>query len=44
MATSPAEMLSAEVPTVLSTRRKRVAQRLDDMWQTEQNHETVENK
>ena len=43
-ATSLAEMLGADIPTVLSTRRKRVSQRLDHMWQTEHHHETVESK
>ena len=41
MANSLAEMLGVDVPTVLSNR---VPQRLDDMWQTEYNHETVESK
>ena len=45
-ATSLAEMLGADIPTVLSTQRKRVSQRLDHMtlWQTEHHHETVESK
>ena len=42
MATSLAEMIGAEVPTILSTRR--VSQRLDELWQTEHHHETVESK
>ena len=42
MATSLAEMLGAEVPTVLLIQR--VSQRLDQMWQTEYHHETVEDK
>ena len=44
MATSLAEMLGAEVPTILSTRRKKVSQRLDELWQTEHHQDTVESK
>ena len=43
-AKSLADMLGVDIPTMLSTRRKRVSQRLDHMWQTEHQHETIESR
>jgi len=43
-ASSLADMLGVDTPTVLSTRRKRVSQWVDQMWQSEHQHETVESK
>ena len=43
-ASSLADMLGVDTPTVLSTRRKRVSRQMDHMWQNEHQHETVESK
>ena len=43
-ASSLADMFGVDTPTELSTRRRRVSQRVDHMWQNEHQHETVESK
>ena len=43
-ASSLADMLGVDTPTVLSTRRKRVSRQMDHMWQNEHQHETIESK